>query len=50
MTREQAHQIARIICCVFEYEEKVDPRTVAKVFEYIGHFTNYTDEVIEDDE
>lgn len=48
MTKTQAYQIARIICAVFEHEDKVDPRTVANVFEYIGRLTNETYE--EDDE
>ena len=36
MTRTQAEQIARIIHNVFEYEEQVDPRTVATMFQYMG--------------
>lgn len=36
MTRNQAEQIARIIYNVFEYEEQIDPRTVATMFQYMG--------------
>ena len=36
MTRNQAEQVARIIYNVFEYEDVVDPRTVAKMFQYMG--------------
>lgn len=36
MTRRQAEQIARIIYGVFEYEDVVDPRTIAKMFAYMG--------------
>lgn len=36
MTRNQAEQIARIIYNVFEFEEQVDPRTIARMFQYMG--------------
>lgn len=36
MTRNEAEQIARIINNVFQYEESVDPRTVAIMFQYMG--------------
>lgn len=36
MTRNQAEQIARIICNVFQHEEQIDPRTVALMFQYMG--------------
>lgn len=36
MTRDAAEQIARIICDIFEHEEAVDPRTIAKMFQYMG--------------
>lgn len=40
MTRDQADQVARIIYNIFEFEETIDPRTVAQVFVYIGRLTN----------
>ena len=36
MTKAEADQIARIIEDIFQYEEQVGPRTVAKVFQYIS--------------
>ena len=36
MTRNEAEQIARIIYNVFEHEEQIDPRTIAKMFHYMG--------------
>ncbi len=36
MNKNQAEQIARIICNVFTYEEHVDPRTIALMFQYMG--------------
>lgn len=39
MIKEQADQIARIINDIFQYEEQIDPRTVALVFTYIGRMT-----------
>ncbi len=43
MTKNQADQAVRIIHAVFQYEESIDPRTVALVFEYIGRIKGYTD-------
>lgn len=40
MTINEAEQIARIICNVFEHEESVDPRTVARMFQYMGRMKN----------
>ncbi len=36
MTRNEGDQIARIIFNVFEFEESIDPRTIAKMFQYMG--------------
>lgn len=36
MTRAEAEQVARIIYNVFEFEEQIDPRTIAKMFQYMG--------------
>ncbi len=36
MTKNEAEQIARIINNVFEHEEQVDPRTISKMFQYMG--------------
>lgn len=36
MTTDQAKQIARIIFNVFEHEEQIDPRTIARMFQYMG--------------
>ncbi len=43
MTRALAEQIARIIYNVFEHEEQVDPRTIAKMFQYMGRLGSTLD-------
>lgn len=43
MTLEQAEQIARIIYNVFQHEGQIDPRTVAKMFQYIGRLGSRED-------
>ncbi len=30
------YEVARIIFNVFEYEDNIDPRTVARMFQYMG--------------
>ena len=37
MTTDQANQCARIIKRVFEFEESVDPRTIAEMFIIIAN-------------
>lgn len=37
MTKSQADQIARIIEDTFQYEEQVDPRTIALMFKLLGN-------------
>jgi hypothetical protein len=36
MNRDEANQVARIIRGIFEYEETIDPRTIASMFEYMA--------------
>ena len=49
MTRNEADQIARIIYNVFEYEESVDPRTIALMFQYMGRMETPVSEELDYD-
>lgn len=49
MTRELGEQIARIIYNVFEHEEQIDPRTIAKMFQYIEKLPVEYDGEVNDD-
>ncbi len=40
MTKTEADQVARIIEDIFQYEEQIDPRTVALVFKYLGRMNS----------
>jgi len=47
VNKREAEQVARIIERVFQFEESVDPRTVAELFKIISSLAAYVDDTNE---